>query len=54
MMDRHGIQTELLKHEYGFDKDFQSKKNKKFMDELADKVESDKELPKDVLIDTAK
>ena len=58
-MDKFGIQVELLKHEYGFDKNFQpnserGRKNKAFIDELSSKVKGDKELPNEVLVDVAK
>ena len=53
-MDKHGIQAELLRHEYGFDKSFQSGKNKKFMDDLSEKVAEGKEVTKELIVSTAK
>ena len=54
MMDRHGIQTELLKHEYGFDKNFQTGKNKAFIEDLSKNLKSGKEITKQELQNAAR
>jgi len=53
-MDKHGIQAELLKHEYGFDRNLQDSKNKAFMDELSDKVAQGKDVNKEMIVSVAK